>query len=144
MEVKKHVSRIWFKDELHVDKRSSVHTKTVTVSGSSKQYCQDETVYIKEGITDILSPIKVSSHRLWFCFFLNFYSLFQLRVNYTLEDNRYHSPILNKTSVKTFEATFQKECGDDDICESNLVLDVKTNLQSEFKFCHQDYNNFNT
>lgn len=61
-EVKKHVSRIWFKDELHIDKRSSMHTKTVKVDGSSKQYCQDETVYIKEGITDILSPIKVSKH----------------------------------------------------------------------------------
>ncbi|KAJ8911157.1 hypothetical protein NQ315_008342 [Exocentrus adspersus] len=108
--VKKHVSRIWFRDELYIDRRSSVHTATVTVTSTLKQYCHDETVYIKEGITDILSPIK-------------------FRVNYTLENNIYHSPILNKTSVKSFEATFQKECGDDDICESNLVLSITTNLK---------------
>ncbi|KAJ8933057.1 hypothetical protein NQ318_023090 [Aromia moschata] len=53
------------------------------------------------------------------------------RVNYTLENNKYHSPILNKTSVKDFEANFQRKCGDDDICESFIVVSAGTNLTND-------------
>lgn len=33
-----------------------------------------------------------------------------------------HTPILNKTSEEHFRATFQKDCGNDDLCQSNLIL----------------------
>ncbi|KAJ8971017.1 hypothetical protein NQ314_000936 [Rhamnusium bicolor] len=66
MEEKNIVSRIWFLDTVHVDKRSSVHTQTVVVSSYSKEYCQNEIVYIKEGVSDILSPIKVSNFDILF------------------------------------------------------------------------------
>lgn len=61
--------------------------------------------------------------------------LFQFKVNYTLEEDAHHTPILNKTSVKVFRATFQKECGSDDKCESYLVLEAGTNLkENEFGY----------
>lgn len=31
-------------------------------------------------------------------------------------------PILNRTSVENFQATFQKDCGNDDLCQSYLIL----------------------
>nr|XP_023029368.1 integrin alpha-PS1 isoform X1 [Leptinotarsa decemlineata] len=111
-EEKKFINRIWLLDEMHENKHYSARTKTISVSSYSKQYCQKEVAYLKETVSDILSPIK-------------------FRVNYTLENNTFHSAILNKTSVKLFEATFQKECGDDDICESYLTLKAGTNLESD-------------
>ncbi|XP_056638036.1 integrin alpha-PS1-like isoform X2 [Diorhabda sublineata] len=108
-EEKKIVNRIWFVDELHHDKRSPYKSAVVPVSGYSKLYCQEETVNLKDGVSDILTPIE-------------------FRVNYTLENNTYHTPILNKTSVKIIRASFQKECGSDDICESNLTLTASTDL----------------
>uniref|UniRef100_A0A6P7H0S8 Integrin alpha-PS1-like n=1 Tax=Diabrotica virgifera virgifera TaxID=50390 RepID=A0A6P7H0S8_DIAVI len=110
-EVKKFVNRIWFVDNDLPDKRSPMRTKIVPVNGAS-QYCQEETVNIKEGVQDILSPIM-------------------FRVNYTLEDNAFHTPILNTTSVKVIYASFQKECGSDDVCESNLTLRAGTNLSTD-------------
>jgi hypothetical protein len=35
--------------------------------------------------------------------------------------------------VKTFEATFQKNCGNDDVCKSNLVLTAGIELESTFQ-----------
>lgn len=68
--------------------------------------------------------------------------MFQFRVNYTLENDAYHTPILNKTSVKVFQATFQKECGSDDKCESNLVLDADTDLdENEFGYTVDNIHN---
>lgn len=87
---------------------------TIRVTNPLKQYCQTEVVYIKEGVSDILSPIK-------------------FKVKYTLEDdNKYHTPILNTTSVKEFDATFQKDCGDDDVCVSHLELIAGTDLESKY------------
>ncbi|CAG9824822.1 unnamed protein product [Phaedon cochleariae] len=103
------VSRVWFVDSTHPNKHSSYMKKIINVTGNSQRYCQEELVNIIEGVSDILSPIK-------------------FRVNYMLENNKYHTPILNKTSVKLFEARFQKDCGNDDICESNLTLSAGTNL----------------
>ncbi|XP_060521290.1 integrin alpha-PS1-like isoform X2 [Cylas formicarius] len=110
-EIKKIVSRVWFQNEKYPNKRAPDNRRVVEVSSFSKAYCQNELVYIKEGVSDILSPIK-------------------FKVKYTLEnDNKYHTPILNKTSVKDFEATFQKNCGEDDVCVSYLVLKAGTNLE---------------
>lgn len=46
-------------------------------------------------------------------------------MNYSLYKNDTDSPILNKTSVKQFKATFQKNCGPDDICKSKLILNAR-------------------
>lgn len=48
--------------------------------------------------------------------------MFQFKVNYVLSNYSEHTPILNKTSVEHFVATFQKDCGNDDLCQSNLIL----------------------
>ncbi|XP_065163300.1 integrin alpha-PS1 isoform X3 [Atheta coriaria] len=66
--------------------------------------CRSHTVYIKDGIRDILSPIEFS-------------------VNYQLQDTP-HSPILNQTSTKDFQATFLKDCGSNEVCESELKVSV--------------------
>lgn len=48
-------------------------------------------------------------------------------------ENTTGSPILNQSSVTVFDASFQKDCGDDDICQSNLVLSATLpQLQSVF------------
>ncbi|XP_050311536.1 integrin alpha-PS1 [Anthonomus grandis grandis] len=110
-EIPKIIPRVWFKNARFADQRKNDNKLTVPVTNPAKQYCQREIVYIKEGVSDILSPIK-------------------FKVKYTLEDDsRPHTPILNTTSLKEFEATFQKDCGDDDVCVSNLQLRAGTNLE---------------
>lgn len=38
-------------------------------------------------------------------------------------------PILNQQkAVRIYEATFQKDCGNNDICESDLQINAKLNL----------------
>lgn len=40
-----------------------------------------------------------------------------------------HFPILNQQEAfKTFQATFEKDCGDNDVCESNMVTVANLNL----------------
>ncbi|KAI4457290.1 integrin alpha [Holotrichia oblita] len=92
----KQFSRVWFKENT-TDLYSSF------VEHWYPKQCQEDTVYVFEGIRDILSPIK-------------------FQVTYELIENTTGSPILNQSSVKVFEASFQKDCGDDDICQSNLIL----------------------
>lgn len=39
-------------------------------------------------------------------------------------------PILNQqAAARIFDATFQKDCGNNDICETDLRLSAKLNLQ---------------
>ncbi|KAJ3645381.1 hypothetical protein Zmor_023047 [Zophobas morio] len=83
--------------------------KYVNVTPSSEANCIDEVAYLVESNGDILTPIL-------------------LQVNYNIQQDKPDSPILNKTSVKTFQATFQKNCGDDDVCYSNLTLYAGTRL----------------
>ncbi|XP_066254673.1 integrin alpha-PS1 isoform X1 [Euwallacea similis] len=112
-EIQKIIPRIWFRNDLHPDNRKNENTRTIVVNHISEEFCQQEIVYVKEGVSDILSPIK-------------------FKVKYTLEnDLKPHTPILNTTSLVEFEATFQKDCGSDDVCESNLVLTTGTNLKKD-------------
>lgn len=53
-EKKKFVSRIFFADNKRSDKM-----EVIDVSSHKKQYCQREVVHIKDGVNDIVSPIKV-------------------------------------------------------------------------------------
>ncbi|XP_018318940.1 integrin alpha-PS1-like, partial [Agrilus planipennis] len=100
----KKFSRVWFKNP-DPNIRHSYKVEHITLNERKKGHCSEETVYIKENTRDILSPIK-------------------FRVNYTLANHEPHSAILNQTSVKNFEATFQKDCGSDDICQSKLILNA--------------------
>lgn len=79
---------------------------------------------LKDGTHDIQSPIK---------FRLN-YTLIQDEPKMPTEGaplpdiNNY--PILNQQeAARIFEATFQKDCGSNDVCESDLRLSAKLNLQ---------------
>ncbi|XP_034942009.1 integrin alpha-PS1 isoform X2 [Chelonus insularis] len=118
----KKFSRVWFgfgKNKPHYINR------TVTLDSNKLMHCQREIIYLKENTRDIQSPIK-------------------FRLNYTLvqeepvmpgegdplpDINNY--PILNQQeAARIFEATFQKDCGDNEICESDLQLDAKLNLSA--------------
>ncbi|KAK0076160.1 hypothetical protein PV325_005802 [Microctonus aethiopoides] len=118
----KKFSRVWFGSGKN---RPHYINRTVTLGPNKLIHCQHEIIYLKENTRDIQSPIK-------------------FRLNYTLvqdqpimptegdpvpEINNY--PILNQQeAAKIFEATFQKDCGDNDICESDLQLNAKLNLSA--------------
>ncbi|XP_012263310.2 integrin alpha-PS1 isoform X2 [Athalia rosae] len=115
-------SRVWFKND---SVRPNFISRTVTLDPSKLEHCQVDTVYLKENTRDIQSPIK-------------------FRFNYTLIQEQpvmpaegaplpeiRNFPILNQQeAARIFEATFQKECGPNDICESNLQLSAKLNLSA--------------
>ena len=43
-------------------------------------------------------------------------------------------PILNQQeAARIFEASFQKDCGNNDICESDLRVSAKLNLRCEYQ-----------
>ncbi|KAK9887894.1 hypothetical protein WA026_000198 [Henosepilachna vigintioctopunctata] len=97
-------SRIWFHNAKFPDiKHHYKNISGISVKKAKRNLCQTETVYINEGVRDILSPIVFN-------------------VKYEVENDTVNSPILNKTAFQQFEATFQKDCGGDDICESYLVV----------------------
>ncbi|XP_016838421.1 integrin alpha-PS1 isoform X2 [Nasonia vitripennis] len=118
----KKFSRVWFGNR---NNRPHYVNRIVTLDSKNLMYCQKEIIYLKENTRDIQSPIK---------FRLN-YTLIQdepkmPREGEPLPDiNNY--PILNQQeAARIFEATFQKDCGNNDICESDLRLSAKLNLQS--------------
>ncbi|XP_011505968.1 PREDICTED: integrin alpha-PS1 [Ceratosolen solmsi marchali] len=118
----KKFSRMWFGDG---NNRPHFLSRIATLDSKNLMYCQRETVYLKENTRDIQSPVK-------------------FRLNYTLiqdepvmppegapmpDINNY--PILNQQeAARIFEATFQKDCGNNDICESDLRLSANLNLQA--------------
>ncbi|KAK7872445.1 hypothetical protein R5R35_014243 [Gryllus longicercus] len=110
-------SRVWFKG---VAPSHVVRRDILVDARSDRETCQEEIVYVKEGITDIQSPIR----------FRVAYSLVQRepvqpRPGEPLPPIDDY-PILNQQeAAKTFEATFQKDCGDNDICESRLFLEAR-------------------
>lgn len=97
-------SRIWFHDRKFPNKHNHYKNMSrIAVDRTNQDICQHETVYINEGVRDILTPIVFN-------------------VKYAVENNIPNSPMLNKTATQRFEATFQKDCGGDDICESHLTV----------------------
>lgn len=45
------------------------------------------------------------------------------------------NPILDQTEAdRPFEASFQKDCGNDDVCESQLEVYAKLELKKESEF----------
>ncbi|XP_060662145.1 integrin alpha-PS1 isoform X1 [Drosophila nasuta] len=113
----KKFSRVFFDRD---NKRSNVMNRSVPVRTDGRLECQMVTGYIKANTRDIQTPIR-------------------FRLDYKLEEQELASspltrlnPILDQTQAYIeFEATFQKDCGDDDLCESDLRLRADPNLQAE-------------
>ncbi|KAG8229480.1 hypothetical protein J437_LFUL010054 [Ladona fulva] len=111
-------SRVWLGNN-HETRPSFIH-REIDVS---TRHCTPESVFLKENTRDIQSPIR----------FKLSYNLVQEEPKIESEDgplppiDRY--PILNKQkSAYFFEATFQKDCGDNDICESDLFVIASLHL----------------
>ncbi|KAH8305354.1 hypothetical protein KR044_007773, partial [Drosophila immigrans] len=110
-------SRVFFDRD---NKRSNVMSRLVRVRTDGRRECQMVTGYIKANTRDIQTPIR-------------------FRLDYKLEEQALAdspltrlNPILDQTQAYIeFEGTFQKDCGDDDLCESDLRLRAEPNLQAE-------------
>ncbi|XP_029660210.1 integrin alpha-PS1 isoform X1 [Formica exsecta] len=119
----KKFSRVWFGASGNA--RPHYVNRTVTLDTTKLVHCQKEIVYLKENTRDIQSPIK---------FRLN-YSLIQEEPvmppeGAPLPDMKNY-PILNQQeAARVFEAVFQKDCGNNDICESDLQMTAKLNLSA--------------
>ncbi|XP_012275249.1 integrin alpha-PS1 [Orussus abietinus] len=118
----KKFSRVWFGTG---NSRPHYVNRTITLSPVKLVYCQREIVYLKESTRDIQSPIK---------FRLN-YTLIQDEPVMPAEGDPLPDikkfPILNQQeAARVFEATFQKDCGNNDICESDLRINAKLDLSA--------------
>ncbi|XP_043249530.1 integrin alpha-PS1 isoform X2 [Colletes gigas] len=118
----KKFSRVWFGVG---NSRPHYINRTVTLDTTKFEHCQKEIVYLKENTRDIQSPIK---------FRLN-YSLIQEDPIMPAEGEPLpdikNYPILNQQeAARVFEATFQKDCGNNDICESDLQVKARLNLSA--------------
>ncbi|CAH0386379.1 unnamed protein product [Bemisia tabaci] len=87
------------------------------------RFCDEHTAYIKENTKDIQSPIK----------FKLTYSLVQRDPPLITPGSPLPSlseyPILNQQeAAKVFEATFHKDCGNNDVCESELFVEASLRL----------------
>lgn len=115
---KKKFSRVYFGTD-H-SKRSNVVKRFIEVDTNGIMNCQEEVVYIKENTRDIQSPI-------------------QFRLNYTIVEPslpssglRSLNPILDQTQAdRTFQAIFQKDCGSDDLCQSQLEVLAEMELDKD-------------
>lgn len=113
---KKKFSRVYFAES--GKKKGHIVKRRVSVPSTGDMYCQREVVYIKEGTRDIQNPIK---------FTLNYTFVEPALKRSGLEGL---NPILDQTqAVREFEATFQKDCGSDGICETQLEVDAVFKLE---------------
>ncbi|XP_049818119.1 integrin alpha-PS1 isoform X2 [Aethina tumida] len=90
--------RVWIKNS---NLKSNTKSTTIKIDIVKRTYCTQEIVYIEEFVRNYLKPIDMV-------------------VEYKLPDIDPHSPILNKTSIKSFSVEFQKDC--ESQCVSDLVL----------------------
>lgn len=113
----KKFSRVFFEYD---SKRSNLIKKEISIQTDGIMNCQEEVVYLKENTGDIQTPIK-------------------FRFNYTLIESELKSsglialnPILDQIQAnRQFIATFQKDCGDDDLCESRMILKANFELDKD-------------
>lgn len=114
----KKFSRVFFGPDFN--KKSNIIRKNISVTPNDQMNCHKEIVYIKENTKDIQTPIK---------FRLNY-----LIVEPTLPASALINlhPILDKTEAdRTFDVSFQKDCGSNDICESQLDVFAGFELKKE-------------
>lgn len=114
----KKFSRVYFGP--NVANRSNTMQRNFNIVTNGEQTCFNEIVYIKESAKDIQTPIK---------FHLNYTMVEKpLRASGLDELN----PILDQTQAdRVIEASFQKDCGSDDICESQLEVEATLGLEKE-------------
>ncbi|XP_034256700.1 integrin alpha-PS1 isoform X2 [Thrips palmi] len=117
-------SRVWFGPD-NTTRPSYVERviQPEMSSTGSLNHCEEHIVYVKENTPDIQSAIK----------FKLSYSLIQDKPRVPRPGEPVPSlsdyPILNQQeAAKTFTATFQKDCGNNDICESDLHVDAEFQL----------------
>lgn len=118
-------SRVRFSNGLPDNKQHIVerNIRLLGAQNDTEQHCFEETVFVKEGTRDIQSAIK----------FRMSYTLVQREPRSPREGdplpNINQFPILNQQEAsKTFQATFEKDCGDNDFCESNMVTVANLDL----------------
>jgi len=119
---KRKLSRVWLGGVDAESRQASVEMGVVLSldprTGQLRN-CQEHTVYIKENTRDIQSPMA----------FKRSYSLVQREPEMPREGAPLPSvdslPILNQQEAdKVFLVTFLKDCGDNDICESQLFVEA--------------------
>lgn len=117
----KKFSRVYFADSSMPGKnKSHVVRRKVEVASTGQMVCRREVVYIKLGTRDIQNPIKFSMN----------YTLVEPRLKRTALEGL--NPILDQTqAVREFEAKFQKDCGTDGVCETQLEVDAELKLDKE-------------
>ncbi|KFM66138.1 Integrin alpha-PS1, partial [Stegodyphus mimosarum] len=118
--------RVRFKSSLDSETPNIVE-KQIVMKGTSvnRQHCSEEVVYLKDK-SDIQNPIQ----------FKLTYSLIQKDPLFPLPGSPLPDinmcPILNQQEAsKIFEAKFLKDCGSNDICESDLDVVVDINLTKD-------------
>lgn len=90
------------------------------VAANAQRHCKQEIVYLKEGTRDIQNAIK----------FKLSYKIVEAPLAPSALEGL--NPILDQTQAdRLFEATFQKDCGDNDVCESQLYVNAELELERE-------------
>lgn len=115
----KKFSRVYFGYDDDGNRRN-VSQRHFDIATNGNKTCFNEIVYLKEGSRDIQSPIK-------------------FHINYTMVEKPLKSsglielnPILDQTQAdRNFEVDFQKDCGNDDICESQLEVESTLGLERQ-------------
>ncbi|XP_075237654.1 multiple edematous wings [Lycorma delicatula] len=122
---KRKISRVWIGPDntaRPVTIENDITLKQEPTLGELK-YCHEHSVYIKDNTRDIQSPIM----------FRLTYALVQQEPVMPVPGSPLPSvddyPILNQQEAeKVFQATFLKDCGDNDVCESQLFIEATLNL----------------
>uniref|UniRef100_A0A146L1L1 Integrin alpha-PS1 n=1 Tax=Lygus hesperus TaxID=30085 RepID=A0A146L1L1_LYGHE len=126
-DITRRLPRVFIENDSPQSKPSTVHsTITLEIDPDTlelKPYCHDHTVYIKEDTKDIQTAISMRLS----------YSIIQeppkpIKAGAELPKMD-HYPILNQQQAdKVFQATFLKDCGENDICESQLNINADLDL----------------
>ncbi|XP_055339011.1 integrin alpha-PS1-like [Paramacrobiotus metropolitanus] len=121
-------SRVKFLAGLQETPNVVKRTVIVTWNNWAREQCERETVLLQEGARDVLNPV-------WFKLT---YTLVQDPPTFPAEGqpvpavNNY--PILDQTNAsKIFQVKFYKDCGTNDVCESDLRITGSLNLPKDAK-----------
>lgn len=118
--------RIKFNSSIHSDSPNIVEKlMQIVASEADKKKCNSELIFLKvnKDKSDLQNPIRFQ-----LTFKLRQPPIKMSKPNERLPDiNRY--PILNQIEAqKVFEAKFHKDCGDNDVCESDMRLATAVSL----------------
>jgi len=126
--------RVKFNSSKDTDTPNIAHkiVQISTLAEGEREKCTEELVYLKvnKDKSDIQNPIRF---QLTFKLLTNDYK--NAKQTGLPEINRY--PVLNKIEAqKIFEAKFLKDCGSDDVCESDLRLSADLSLKRNDDHIH--------